>query len=261
VEKPLSADLYSALKLYHDDKGIQDIVLVGHHRLFSPIVDATCQVLEKKALGKIVCVRGSSKFFKPASYFEAQAWRVVEGGGPLNINFVHDIASMIRILGQISLVHAFSSNHARNFTVEDTAVVNMVFKNGVLGSFVISDCAMSTESWEQTSGENQYFWNDVDSDCYEISGTKASIKIPSMTFIGPSEGQPESWNSVVDKGIFAVSSEDPLERQLQHFIDVIQKKAKPRVSFRFGCEVVAVTHAIRHSISTGCAAEVPTLFL
>ena len=61
-------------------------------------------------------------------------------------------------------VQAFASHATRGHPVEDTVAINLRFANGVLGTFMLSDCAASPRSWEQTAGENKSYDHHADED-------------------------------------------------------------------------------------------------
>jgi predicted dehydrogenase len=65
-------------------------------------------------------------------------------------------------------------------------------------------------------------------------------------------GQPEqSWWSDFAEGRLEVVRQDPLEKQLSHFMDVVRGKAKPRVSARDGYLNMVVLEAIVDAGRTG----------
>ncbi|KCZ52938.1 hypothetical protein HY29_17810 [Hyphomonas beringensis] len=255
VEKPMTenlADAISSLKAI-ESAGIP--ALVGHHRLYNPIIECAQRLLSSERLGQLVNVRGSAKYLKPPAYFVDGPWRSEPGGGPLKINFVHDVASVMYLLGPIEAVQAIASSTIRRTPVEDTAAVILQFESGVLGSFMISDCSASAESWETTAGENSTFPHHPNEACYEISGTRASLKIPTLELIEPVAGAP-CWTKPYERHRIAVLPADPLTRQLEHFASVISGEAKPRVTARFGAQVVAVISAIEESILSGARKRV-----
>ena len=252
VEKPLASSYEEAENLVKIRRHRQVPILVGHHRLHSNITKTTRDVLISGILGKIICIQGAAKYLKPQSYFAAKSWRSAPGAGPLRINFAHDLASLIFWLGPICEVSAYTSPMGRNSVVETTATINMRFASGVLGSFLVSDCTLSGVSWERTAGENPYFGSGPDRLCYEISGTKGSLRIPSLEIVravGDLEG---SWNEPYDVvPTNKTPNKDALAEQLTHFLAVLERIETPLVTAEFGAEVVAVLDAISRSSANG----------
>src|SRR5207248_4833431 len=86
-------------------------LLVGHHRIHSPILQKAVQIVRSGVLGSMVAVIGSAVFYKPRDYYEgANAWRREPGGGPILLNLIHEIGNLRAIVGEIVAVQAFASN-------------------------------------------------------------------------------------------------------------------------------------------------------
>jgi len=193
VEKPIAHTYQEGMALLDLVERCNGRLLVGHHRAYSSIMRVAKKIIDEGRLGKIVAVTGSALFFKPDQYFLDGTWRTQLGGGPILINLIHEIGNLRTLCGEISSVQAMTSNEMRNFVVEDTAVINFRFKNGALGTFVLSDSAGSAKSWEQTSGENPSYPKYDDEDCYAISGTNGSLSIPSMRLKYFGRDEDRSW--------------------------------------------------------------------
>jgi predicted dehydrogenase len=259
VEKPMADTLVGALAAVKAIEGSGVPALIGYHRIYSPVIEEAAAILASGELGRPVCVRGCAKYLKPAAYFEPRGWRTEAGGGPLKINFVHDIASMTRLLGPVEAVQAMASSRIRGFDVEDTAAITFCFASGVLGSFLVSDCVASCESWESATCDNPRFPHYPMEACYEISGTSGSLKVPNLEVISADAENP-SWESPFRRAAIGIVQADPWDRQLAHFADVIAGAAAPRVTARFGLHVAAIGSAIDRSIATGARAFVPAAF-
>jgi predicted dehydrogenase len=146
-------------------------------------------------------------------------------------------------------VQAMASNAVRGFEVEDSATIGLRFASGALGSFLLSDCAASPRSWEQTSGENPAYDHHGDEDCYVIAGEHGSLNVPTMR-LRTSDGE-ASWWSPLNKQTLSTQTHDPLARQLAHFCAVIRGDAEPRVSAADAARTLRVTLAVAESARQG----------
>lgn len=250
IEKPITSD-------YDDAERLVDLVsrrsakaIVGHHRAHSPLMATAKAVIEEGRLGRLVAIQGSAMFHKPPEYFDAGPWRREIGGGPILINLIHEIGIMRTLCGEIAAIQAIASNTIRQFPVEDTVVINLQFRNGALGTFVLSDTGASPRSWEQTSRENPVYPTYPDEDCYSITGTLGSLDFPTMRLKSHPAPQAPSWHVPFLEEVIPVVRRDPLERQLDNFLDVILGLAEPVVTAFDGAQNLRVAEAIRRSAET-----------
>ncbi len=250
VEKPIADSVEEGVRLCDAAERANAKILVGHHRLHSPLLASACAVVQRGTLGRLVAVTGSAMFYKPDSYFDEAPWRRQAGGGPILINLIHEIGNLRALCGEIVAVQALSSNATRGFPVEDTVAISLRFANGALGTFMLSDTAASARSWEQTSQENPSYASYADEDCYLIVGTDGSLAVPTMRLKTYTSKADRSWWKPFQTGIVPVQREDPLARQLAHFCAVIRGAAKPRVTARDGLANLRVTEAIAEAART-----------
>ena len=249
VEKPLTDSVDDAAMLVRvaEERGVP--ALVGHHRTYSPLLKAADEFLQSDSFGRMVCMQGSALFYKPAHYFLNGAWRTKKGGGPILINLIHEIGLMRRFCGEMKSVYAVASNRVRHFEVEDTVAICIEFVNGVLGTFLLSDTAASSKSWEMTSGENRAYPYYPDENCYHFAGTMGSLDFPSMSVRTYKSGGERSWWGPFDLKRLSFVPHDPLALQLEHFLEVVRGVATPLVSLRDGFANMKVIEAIGKSIA------------
>ncbi|MFT8520439.1 Gfo/Idh/MocA family protein [Acetobacter syzygii] len=250
VEKPMTESLQTARTLVELSELHHVPVLVGHHRAYSPLLKVAKKFLNSSQFGKAVAFQGTALFYKPDNYFEAGPWRAKHGGGPLLINLIHEVGLMRFFLGEIESVTAIASHTIRKFEVEDTVAITLRFKNGPLGTFLLSDCAASNKSWELTSGENPSYPTHPEDDCYHFVGTNGSLDFPSMNVRYYKQDIAPSWWNAFHNDRLPINRQDPLQKQLEHFIDVIHHKASPLVSARDGYLNMLVVQAINDAINT-----------
>jgi predicted dehydrogenase len=252
LEKPIATDGEQARRLVEDVERRDARVLIGHHRAHSPIMDSACEVVRSGQLGQLVTVTGSATFFKPDHYFDEGPWRREPGGGPILINLIHEIHNLRMMCGEVEAVQAMVSHAVRGFAVEDTAVINLRFASGVLGQFVLSDTAASSRSWEQTSQENKAYPTDPDEDCYVIAGTHGSLSVPTLRLLTYARPEDRSWWKPFERSRLDLTREDPLLRQMAHFVRMARGEVAPKVSARDGLANLRVTEAIVEAARSGC---------
>ncbi|MBL8294136.1 MAG: Gfo/Idh/MocA family oxidoreductase [Bryobacterales bacterium] len=248
VEKPLADDLSEAARLVRIAGRSATPVLVGYHRRHSAAIQAARQYIALGHLGKIVSVTGASLFHKPDPYFDV-AWRTSPGGGPILINLAHEIDSLRALVGEIAAVQAVASHRVRGHPVEDTAAVILEFETGALGTLVVSDCAVTPFSWEQTAGENPLYARDDSRDSLVLAGTHGSLALPSLRWWR--QNGERSWALPFQKGRLSIQPADPLVRQLDHFLDVVEHRAAPLVPATEGLRSLAATLAVQQAVNTG----------
>jgi predicted dehydrogenase len=256
LEKPVSTTVAQGQRLLDAVQATGARVLVGHHRAHSPIMAKAREVVQSGRLGRLVAVQGSATFYKPERYFADGPWRAAPGGGPILINMIHEVHNLRMLCGEIAAVQAFASNSVRGFSVEDSAVINLRFDSGVLGSFVLSDTAASARSWEQTSQENKAYPSYGDEDCYVLSGSLGTLAVPTMRLKTYADAQQASWWLPFELGAVDLVREDPLQRQLDHFVQIILGQAEPLVSVRDGLQNLRVIEAIAQAVRTGQAVQI-----
>jgi predicted dehydrogenase len=258
LEKPITPTVDEAEQLVAAIDHASARSLVGHHRAHSPIMAQACATVASGQLGRLVSVTGSATFYKPDEYFEAAPWRRQAGGGPILINLIHEVHNLRMLCGEIGAVHAFASNAVRGFEVEDTVAINLRFANGVLGNFMLSDTAASARSWEQTSQENKAYPSYDDEDCYVITGTNGSLSVPTMRLKTYPRPQDRSWWKEFDVGVVGMVRDDPLKRQMAHFVRVVRGEAEPLVSAQDGLLNLRITEAIVEAARSGQTVKLPS---
>ena len=248
MEKPVADTVEAAQSLIAAMARTGTPLLVGHHRRHNPLLAAARDVVADGRLGRLTAVAALWLLQKPADYFDAGPWRREPGGGPLLINFIHDIDDLRFIAGEITAVQAFTANAARGFAVEDTAVVSLRLASGALASATISDAVAAPWAWELTTGENPMFPT-VAENCYLFAGTAGSLALPQLELWR--YGAKTGWSAPFQRERVAVTPADPYVRQLAHFCRVIAGQETPLVSGEDAARTLAVALAVRRAAERG----------
>ncbi len=245
VEKPIADTLDAAWALADASEANGVAVLVGHHRRYNPIVRTAREITTSGALGQLTAVSATWLAHKPDAYFDT-AWRRQPGGGPILINLIHDIDNLRFIVGDIASVQSMTSNTRRGYAVEDTAALLLRFRNGALGTVILSDNVSAPWSWELTAGERtSYRFPRTGQDCYLLAGTDASLAVPSMR-LWRHEGAP-NWQTPLPMESLQVDEDDPIQLQIAHFADVIHGLADPVITARDAEKTLEATLAVVES--------------
>ena len=84
-----------------------------------------------------------------------------------------------------------------------------------------------------------------------IGGTHGSLELPNLRLW--SQRTRRSWWEPIDAEAIAVDREDPLVRQMGHFVAVIRGEAAPLVPGEEGLRTLEVVEAVKRSALTGAA--------
>ena len=248
LEKPISHEISSAKKIVNFSKKYKTPLLIGFHRRHNQIISKVKNILSSKKLGKVVSANVLCWFYKHKEYYKT-TWRTKKGGGPLNINLVHDLDIVCYLLGTVKYVQAFKSNKIRKFNIEDTASINLIFNSGALCTLNVSDTIVSPWSYELTAGENPVYPT-TNQSAYYIGGTEGSIQFPNLK-LWTYKKERSWWNKILVKNNRDKKDSKTLVNQIEHFADVINKKAKPKVSGEDGLNLLKIFKAIETSSKTG----------
>ena len=249
MEKPVTDKMEAAMELIAAVKLSGVKTLVGHHRRHHTQVRILRAQLASGELGNVLGVSAVWAARKPNSYFAAAPWRSASGGGPILINLVHEIDFLRFVLGEIVGVCGFASSRERGFPVEDTVGTVLSFESGAVGSFLLTDSAVSPWTTEQGIGESVEFPFSGEGN-YRFLGTMGSIEFPNLKIWTNGKGE-GSWNEAVwSRKLHAVSL-DPYEAQLNHFHDVLVGQVPSLQPVEDGALTLLATLAVAESAAKG----------
>lgn len=251
VEKPISDDLEDAEAFAQEASEAGIPVLVGQHRRHNPFAARAHEIIASGALGQLTTVSLHYMIYKNDEYFDVD-WRRKQGAGPILVNLVHDVDLMRWLIGEAVQVQGMQSSAARGFETEDSAVVNVRFASGALGSLTISDAAAAPWNWEAGAREDPQY-RPFDANAYFIAGTKGSLSLPNLQVL--SYDGPSSWHSPLRAEQPAVDPALPHRLQLRHFVDVIRREAEPVVPPADAIRTLRTLQAIKEAAETGRAVD------
>ncbi len=256
VEKPIASTIEDATEIVTASEKAGVPVLIGHHRRHNPIIRTAHEIISRGAPGQLVSVSLMALFHKPDDYFTAN-WRREPGGGPVLINLIHEIDVIRHLCGEISSVHAVTSNRIRGFEVEDTAAILLRLDNDALVTISLSDCASSPWSWDLQAGEiDSYPAPAAPVTTMVISGTEGSLALPSLDFWSY-RGKPD-WYEPLTRETTGHRKESPYIAQLRNLCAVSRGEAVPVVDAQEGLSTLRATLAVAESARTGKTVHIPS---
>ena len=139
-EKPMATKLEDANEIVKNfTKNKRNIFIVKQNRL-NPTIKKLKNALVERTLGQIFMINVNVFWCRPQSYYDQDEWRgtwELDGGALMN-QASHYVDLLDWLNGSIEHVHCFSSTLKRKIEVEDTAVVNLKWKSGTLGSLNVT---------------------------------------------------------------------------------------------------------------------------
>lgn len=97
------------------------------------------KAIENGEIGEILMANLYMKFFRSQEYYDSAGWRgtwAMDGGGALMNQGIHGIDTLQFLVGDVKSIYARCKTLARNIEVEDTAILNIEFKNGAIGTVI-----------------------------------------------------------------------------------------------------------------------------
>lgn len=252
IEKPITATQAEAeaIEKASADAGLH--VLVGHHRRYYSIVEHARDMILSGSLGKLVAVSGQWTVRKPDDYFHAD-WRKARAAGPVLTNLVHEIDCLRYICGDIESISAQTSS-VRGHEKEDAAALVIQFKNGALGSFVLSDATPSPWTWEQGTGETPAFPKSGQN-TWRLMGTKACLEFPNLKLWKHALANGD-WTQPIEPEEIPFRLEDAFAAQCAHYCAVIRGEEKPKIDALDAARTLRATLAVFDAAESGKRVEV-----
>jgi predicted dehydrogenase len=220
VEKPMAMSAVECEELIALAESQGRILMVGHLLLYKPAIEFIQNFLAKEELGKVFTLHQERAKLGKARSVENALWSLG----------VHDVAALLYIVGE-SPVKVSAVGHAGlQSGIEDDIYLHMTFANGC-----------------QAHLHNSWLWP-TDRRGLTIVGEKGMLiydeRFEKVTLVKKSI---DANLCNVDGGeevVFQASQEcQPLRIELQHFIDCIGSRHRPRSCGRNGLEVIRVLEA------------------
>ena len=260
VEKPMAATLADcdAMIAAADAAGVK-LAVVSQRRLYEPVARLKAAVdagrIGRPVLGTVVMLS-----WRDEAYYRSDPWRgkwATEGGGVLVNQAPHHLDLLQWFIGPIQEITGCWANLNHPFIeVEDTALAMIRFRNGALGSIVVSLCQKpGIYTKLHVHGSNGASVGvETDTGATFVAGMSGVVEPPlNDLWTIPGEEDQLAVMNAEDRARFA--SVDLTRHyhalQIEDFLHAILEDRAPMVTGRDGRIVVEMFTAIYHSNRTG----------
>lgn len=140
TEKPMSTrwqDGNNMIKAF--DKANKQLFVVKQNRL-NPTVQLLKRAIDSGWFGRLDMLQANVFWTRPQSYYDQAAWRGTwefDGGALMN-QASHYVDLLEWLGGSVESVQAMMATRARDIEVEDSAVINLKWRSGAIGSMAVS---------------------------------------------------------------------------------------------------------------------------
>ena len=140
TEKPMATLWSDALRMINAHMMAGTQLFVVKQNRFNSTLKLLKRALIENRFGKIYSVHINVFWTRPQEYYEQARWRgtwKMDGGALMN-QASHYVDLLTWLIGPVADVHAMTGVLARDIEVEDTAVLNIRWKSGALGSMNVT---------------------------------------------------------------------------------------------------------------------------
>ncbi len=139
-EKPLGTRLEEAGEMVREVARLERQLFVVKQLRYHPLFRALRGAIEGGRFGRIHTVAMQVFWTRPQAYYDEARWRGSEvmDGGALTNQASHYVDLLTWLLGPVAAVQATGGALGRSIEAEDTAVVNLGWKSGTVGSMHVT---------------------------------------------------------------------------------------------------------------------------
>ncbi len=239
VEKPMAPTVAEARALCADADARGRVLMVGHLMLFHPAFDRVVETVRRGDLGEVLYIYAQRVNLGKLRTDENALWSL----GP------HDFSMIFALIDEpMASVSARGHGYLRPGT-EDVVFVNVAFRSGVMANVQLSWLdPHKTRSLTVVGSRKMLVFDDAH--------PTEKIRIHDKGFDRPQEYHSyDAFLTLRDGDILipSVPMEEPLRREVRHFVRCVRERSKPLSGGPEGLRVVEVLAAAEASLRRGGA--------
>lgn len=242
IEKPLSHSLDGVAELIEivNQKGL--LTLVGCNMRFHPAMIIMKELLDKRVIGKVICIRVQAGQYLPdwhpgEDYRQGYSARKKLGGGVI-LDGIHEIDYVRWFLGEASQVFCFSGKlSSLEIETEDTAEIFLNFKTGAIAEIHLDYIQRAyARSCQIIGEEGTILWdmNEGQVKCYSAAN--------------------KEWQVFPQKPDYEINQ--MYVEEMRHFLLCLEGKVKPAQDISSAKKVLEIALAAKDSAQKMCVVEI-----
>ena len=229
VEKPMALSISDAEEMQKVALKTDRILMVGHLLEYHPAVLKLRELIDSGELGKINYVYSNRLNFGKVRTEENALWSFAP----------HDVAVILRLLGQSPIEVSASGGAYLTKDIADVTVSNLLFADDSRAHIFVSWLHPYKEQRLVVVGDQKMaIFNDVNP-----FGEKLCIYPQSVEFDGALPILKKE-----DAEFTEYADTEPLREECAHFLECMKSRNKPLTDAKSGIEVLKVLHACQKSI-------------
>lgn len=152
-EKPLARDAKEGMALVQLEEKYPEVkICISFQNRVNETTEKLLEIVKSGEFGKVVGVKGIVTWYRPNSYYDVKTWRgqmKYAGGGVMINQSIHTLDLMQLVGGEVKSIRGSIDNiTGYDIEVEDTAMANIRFSNGVKGLFFATNANATNSSVE-----------------------------------------------------------------------------------------------------------------
>lgn len=246
LEKPIGVDLTEARALVDAVESCDRTLAVVFQHRFRPGARALRDLLRSGALGDLVSVSASIRWWRSPDYFAqpGRGMKAHDGGGVLLTQAIHTLDLLLDLVGPArQVLAACRTSSLRSIDTEDIACATVIYENGAVG--VVDATTTAYPGYPER---------------IELAGTRGSAVLEAERLVAQLVGQPplvvegsSAWVGGADPMAF---SHEPHRRLIEDFVDAIAHGRPPQANGRSALAVHALIDAMLASSAVGAPVNV-----
>ncbi len=228
VEKPLALNYAQGQEMLEAAEARDRILMVGHLLEYHPAVLRMRRLVDEKVLGRVSYIYSNRLNFGKVRVEENSLWSFAP----------HDIAVILRLVGELPIEVTCCGGNYVSPNVEDVTVSCLNFRTGLRAHIFVSWLNPFKEQKLVVVGNDKMaVFNDMEPE------EKLVLYNQHVTLDG---GKPVLHNG--DREVVDVKMEEPLRRECLHFLECVKDRSQPLTDARAGLNVLKVLQACQTSL-------------